>query len=695
MTEVLVMESAGCDTKEIATIMSESIEALISDSDVLPDWHDHNKEVEMYITTRQMQRETQNKSSSKGVRKKEKVAKARKSSSTSIEMIPDLNVKPSSPNIIMAPITTWIGKQLLNQEISNTLKSQIITSYEKYPDGLMAIPSAKEGGAPRIIVPVDVQRDLILQSHIDIHHQNHSKVYKLLSPLYYWPSMAKDIEDTCKACELCLAGKIRREKLQSLFDMNAPLARAAPRQHYGIDFYGVMSGEILVMVDLFTRETLLQWLPSREQTKVAQTILRRIVLERGVPISLRSDNAPELMKGVVQKICAYLNIQQIVTGGHNPRGNAICERANQTIGNMIRKLSDKEYSSLKTHAIPAFQFAMNTTYHSSIGCSPFEAGYGLPAQTIAHARLLAQRKLADGARGIDTELDTEDLLEDVDEDFDKSDIKLLMELAMRMAESVRATSEWHRRMTSNRLAQNGQKIKYESLTPGAKVYFYKPPSQADTQARGRKAKHLDHYIGPATIVRQVGSRSFIIQFTDKKGVNRVYQRDAAMLSLIPPSKIKGDPSDINAMSRSPHNHISIKKTPIEEGEIILLKDGSKANTWYCAQVLEKFPDHVKVSYFTTETLALANYAGTTLKERVRSLQDATFRKTWSLIDGRATTIAPADSKKRSSLWTGKIPTDFLDEQLLVRNVGLSSQGKLDDTTVILAAKLKLPHHVGA
>jgi hypothetical protein len=264
-----------------------------------------------------------------------------------------------------------------------------------------------------------------------------------------------------------------------------------------------------------------------------------------------------------------------------------------------------------------------------------------------------------------------------------------------MAESVRATSEWHRRMTSNRLAQNGQRIKYEALIPGAKVYFYKPPSQADTQARGRKAKHLDHYVGPATIVRQVGTRSFIIQFTDKKGVTRVYQRDAAMLSLIPPNKVKGDPSDISAMFRSPHNHISIKKNPIEEGEVILLKDGNEANTWYCAQVLEKFPDHVKVSYYTTETLALANYVSTTLKERKRSLQKAVFRKTWSLIDGSATTIAPADSKKRSSLWTGKIPTDFLDEQLLVRNVGLSSQGKLDDTSVILAAKLKLPHHVGA
>ncbi len=87
---------------------------------------------------------------------------------------------------------------------------------------------------------------------------------------------------------------------------------------------------------------------------------------------------------------------------------------------------------------------------------------------------------------------------------------------MRMADSVMSTSEWNRRMTSNRLAQNGQKIDYDALTPGAKVYFYKPSSQQETQERGRKAKHLDHYIGPAIIVKQAGSCSFIIQYTDKK-----------------------------------------------------------------------------------------------------------------------------------------------------------------------------------
>ncbi len=51
--------------------------------------------------------------------------------------------------------------------------------------------------------------------------------------------------------------------------------------------------------------------------------------------------------------------------------------------------------------------------------------------------------LADGARGMD--LDAGDLLEDVDTTFDNNELKSVMELAMRMAEIVRSTSEWHRR----------------------------------------------------------------------------------------------------------------------------------------------------------------------------------------------------------------------------------------------------------
>ena len=96
------------------------------------------------------------------------------------------------------------------------------------------------------------------------------------------------------------------------------------------------------------------------------------------------------MRGIVKQLCNYLNITQILTGGHNPRGNAICERANQTLGAILRKLNDHEYKNVKMY-IPAFQFAMNITPHSAIGCSPFEAGHGVPATTISNARLMADR----------------------------------------------------------------------------------------------------------------------------------------------------------------------------------------------------------------------------------------------------------------------------------------------------------------
>jgi hypothetical protein len=139
------------------------------------------------------------------------------------------------------------------------------------------------------------------------------------------------------------------------------------------------------------------------------------------------------------------------------------------------------------------------------------------------------------------DLDADDLLEDVNITFDTSELKAVIELAMRMSDIVRSTSEWHRRMTSKKLSQSEKSINYEALIPGAKVYFYKPPTALEVKRRGRKAKHLDHYTGPATIVRSIGTRSFVIQYTDVQDTPRTYQRDASMILLVPPTEIKVTP----------------------------------------------------------------------------------------------------------------------------------------------------------
>jgi hypothetical protein len=99
--------------------------------------------------------------------------------------------------------------------------------------------------------------------------------------------MDDDIATICKSCAVCQLAKVRRQKLLTDFDSLSPQSTYKPRQQYGIDFYGLQGGEILVMVDLFTRETLLEWLPSRKQNLVVQIVMRRIIFERGVPFSIR------------------------------------------------------------------------------------------------------------------------------------------------------------------------------------------------------------------------------------------------------------------------------------------------------------------------------------------------------------------------------------------------------------------------
>ncbi len=47
------------------------------------------------------------------------------------------------------------------------------------------------------------------------------------------------------------------------------------------------------------------------------------------------------------------------------------------------------------------------------------------------------------------------------------------------------------------------------------------------------------------------------------------------------------------------------------------------------------------------------------------------------------------------LWWGRIPLEDIDRHVLIRGVGLNALGKLDRTSIELAAKLEIPHHEGA
>ena len=59
---------------------------------------------------------------------------------------------------------------------------------------------------------------------------------------------------------------------------------------------------------------------------MAKALPLNIILQKGVPLTFRNDNAAEFIHGVVGAMNAYLGIEQITTGGYNARGNTTVER---------------------------------------------------------------------------------------------------------------------------------------------------------------------------------------------------------------------------------------------------------------------------------------------------------------------------------------------------------------------------------
>ena len=352
---------------------------------------------------------------------------------------------------------------------------------------------------------------------------------------------------------------------------------------------------------------------------------------------------------------------------------------------MLRKLTDKEYKNIK-EILPSLQFAINTTYQSAIECTPFEAGHGLKARTVTDARL--QRPQPQGAKD---QVDG-DLLEDIDSQFEQSLYHNTLELATRMKDTAQAVSEWHRKMTNQKLNQKGNRIDLDKFTIGSRAYFYKPPTQGEVERTGRKVKHLDHYTGPGVITEKIGSKSFVISYE-----GRTFQRDAGM--ILPEKEYNDDHGQINCeddhVHPLPETGLHQQGTGPVESEYIIIKDEINAPDWYCAQVLQVLADRIKVAWLTTKVGPLENYSKASRKARKSCLKDAVFARTWILHTGMPTSDLAQGSAKNSVLWTGKLPLAEWDDLVLVRNIGLSSEGILDSSSLKLAASLELPHHEGA
>jgi hypothetical protein len=173
-----------------------------------------------------------------------------------------------------------------------------------------------------------------------------------------------------------------------------------------------------------------------------------------------------------------------------------------------------------------------------------------------------------------------------------------------------------------------------------------------------------------------------------------------MIMLEKPRIMDEDPTtrDKPIITTQINNNASRTAQPLQEGEYVIIEDDPNAKDWYCAEIRKILADRIEVNYYTTITPALTEYDGASVMERSKSIKAATFLRTWCLDKGTGlpTTTPPLTSHGRlNHLWWGRIPMEDVDKHILSRGIGLSALGKLDSTTIKMAAKLDIPHHEGA
>ena len=191
---------------------------------------------------------------------------------------------------------------------------------------------------------------------------------------YYWPDMAKDIKEYCKACVTCQETKKLSNSVRPLL---RPIDEArGPFDIISIDFIGPFSpkstqGNSYIMVTscLFSKFIDCVALERITALSTAQALVKRIFYQHGAPRCILSDRGTQFTSTLFKHLLKIMNIDQRMTTAWHPQCNGQTERANRSICQMIRGYINDQHDNWEDLLDP-IRFAYCNSVNSSSGFSP-------------------------------------------------------------------------------------------------------------------------------------------------------------------------------------------------------------------------------------------------------------------------------------------------------------------------------------
>ena len=128
--------------------------------------------------------------------------------------------------------------------------------------------------------------------------------------------------------------------------------------------------KVLTVVDDFTKYAFLIHMNNERATTTAKKLMEEMLLQFSFPNSIHSDNGLTFVNSVMKELTEMCGMNHTKSMPYTPQGNAICERMNQTLLDMLGTLEEEKKKNWKNH-LSTVQYAYNTTVHASTGYAPF------------------------------------------------------------------------------------------------------------------------------------------------------------------------------------------------------------------------------------------------------------------------------------------------------------------------------------
>ena len=259
----------------------------------------------------------------------------------------------------------------------------LVTSYKKMGSNALDQLTIQEGllrvhpTTKKVFVPEDLREKVMIAFHYGVSgHLGSNRTLRRLRQYFFWPSMAKEVQEFIAACPICV--RIKGPPLRRTVSPQGTLNHPVALDLVSLDHVSISCGDsekyILVMIDHTTRFLVASWSNGLTALETKNIFFSRWVSYFGIPRLVLTDNHGSF-KSVFSDAITSLGCKHLLSAVYRPQGNGLNEASHKSLKMCLSALWQEGYHE-NIFNLWLAQRLHNTTPHVSLGTTPFHALYG-------------------------------------------------------------------------------------------------------------------------------------------------------------------------------------------------------------------------------------------------------------------------------------------------------------------------------